>query len=87
MIGMRPLNNSVVPGFGAKPAELGSDEYSARVASPIMGAVDKMPKAFRDLVNEFGYIDVYHAWRNGWTPEMVRNRARDGFFHLQEIAR
>jgi hypothetical protein len=34
---MRPLNNSVIPGFGAKHSDIGSPEYAERVAKPIMG--------------------------------------------------
>lgn len=79
---MRPLNNSAIPGKVAKASELGSDEYSARVATPIMNAVDKMPRDYRELVNEFGYIDVYHAWRRGLSPAQIRQSAKDGFFKL-----
>jgi hypothetical protein len=79
---MRALNNSEVPGFTAKRAELGSEAYSERVASPVMDAVDHMPKAYRELVNEFGYVDVYRAWKRGLTPAMIRDRSRDGTFHL-----
>lgn len=83
MKGMRPLNNSVIPGHAAKAAELGSDEYSARVAGPIMKAVDGLPQSYRELVNEFGYIDVYQAWRRGMTPDQIRQAAKDGFFKLR----
>jgi hypothetical protein len=79
---MRALNNSTVPGFTAKAAELGSDEYTARVASPVMTAVDTMPKAYRERVNEFGYVDVYRAWRKGLTPSAIKASAVDGTFHL-----
>jgi hypothetical protein len=80
---MRPLNNSVIAGTAAKAAALGSDEYSTKVAMPIMNAVDGLPPAYRELVNEFGYIDVYRAWRSGMTPEQIRRNARDGFFVLR----
>lgn len=81
---MRCLNNSEVPGFTAKKAELASPEYSNHVASPVMGAVDTMPAAFRELVNEFGYVDVYRAWRKGWSVEAIRARAKErgGMFVL-----
>ena len=81
--GMRPLNNSAIPGKAAKAADLGSEEYSAKVATPIMAAIDNLPKAYRELVNEFGYIDVYRAWRSGMTPEQIRRNACDGFFVLR----
>ncbi len=79
---MRALNNSTVPGFTAKSADLGSDEYTQRVAAPVMNAVDTMPRAYRELVNEYGYVDVYRAWRKGMTPQAIRDRAADGTFHL-----
>jgi hypothetical protein len=50
---------------------------------PIMNAVDGLPPAYRELVNEFGYIDVYRAWRSGMTPEQILRNARDGFFVLR----
>lgn len=79
---MRALNNSEVPGFKAKRADLGSEEYSQRVASPVMDAVDRMPFAYRQLVHDLGYVDVYRAWKRGWTPSQIRSRAADGTFHL-----
>jgi hypothetical protein len=49
-----------------------------------MHAVDAMPAEYRDLVNEFGYIDVYRAWRKGLRPQEVKaNAARNnGLFVL-----
>lgn len=79
---MRALNNSTVPGFTAKAADLGSDEYTQRVAAPVMNAVDTMPRAYRELVNEDGYVDVYRAWRRGLSPQAIRQQAKDGTFHL-----
>ena len=81
---MRCLNNSEVPGFTAKKAELASPEYSERVATQVMRAVEGMPPAFRQLVNEFGYVDVYRAWRKGWSVEAIRARAKErgGMFVL-----
>lgn len=79
---MRALNNSEVPGFTAKRAELASEEYSQRVAAPVMDAVDHMPLAYRNLVNEFGYVDVYRAWKRGLTPNQIRQHARNGAFCL-----
>lgn len=80
---MRALNNSEIPGFTAKQADLASEEYTKRVASPVMDAIDHMPKAYRELVNEFGYVDVYRAWRRGLTPNQIRQHARNGAFRLQ----
>lgn len=79
---MRCLNNSEIPGFTAKQAALGSPEYSHRVAQPVMGAVDKLPKAYRDAVNEYGYVEVYLAWRRGMSPEQIKQRAEAGALRL-----
>ena len=56
--------------------------YKPRVAEPVMQAVDSMPAVWRALVHEFGYVDVYRAWRRGWTPGDVRRHAVDGRFEL-----
>ena len=69
---MRPLNNSAVGSYRAKQSDLGTPEYVDRVAIPIMSAVDAMPREYRELVNEFGYIEVYNAWRARHTPSAIR---------------
>ncbi len=80
---MRPLNNSNVPGqFMAKAAPLGSEEYATKVAKPVMGAVDEMPKEYRELVQDLGYVDVYRAWRKGWSAQQIRGAVVDGRFVL-----
>lgn len=79
---MRCLNNSEVPGFTAKTADLGSPEYTERVAQPVMGAVDTMPCAYRQLVNEYGYVDVFRAWRKGYSPEKIRSLVFNGTFRI-----
>ena len=79
---MRCLNNSEIPGFTAKQADLASPEYTERVAAPVMQAIDTMPRAYRVLVNEFGYVDVYRAWRKGMTPAAIMASAKDGTFRL-----
>jgi hypothetical protein len=79
---MRCLNNSNVPGFTAKAVDIASPEYTERVAGPVMNAVDTMPRAYRELVNEFGYVDVYRAWRRGLTPQAIKDRAFNGTFQL-----
>lgn len=56
--------------------------YRDRVAIPTMQAVDAMPKAYRELVHEFGYVDVYRAWKRKWSPETIRMRANGGIFAL-----
>jgi hypothetical protein len=48
------------------------------VTSPIMGAVDAMPKEFRELANEIGYIEVYRAWKAGYTSTQIRQRVKTG---------
>jgi hypothetical protein len=72
---MRCLSNSNTSGFTAKRAALASDDYAARAAVPIMAAIDAMPAAWRALVNAYGYVDVYRAWRADWQPAQVRARA------------
>jgi hypothetical protein len=79
---MRCLNNSEVAGFTAKAADLASPQYTERVAAPVMQAVDAMPKPFRELVNYYGYVDVYRAWRKGWSPDRIRAAAVNGAFRL-----
>jgi hypothetical protein len=79
---MLARNNSEIPGYTAKRAEIASPEYRKRVAAPVMNAVDAMPAVYRELVNEFGYVDVYRAWRKGWTPKEIRGRVRNGRFAL-----
>ncbi len=72
---MRCLNNSNTAGFTAKRAPLASPEYAERVAMPVKTAIDAMPAAWRELVNLYGYVDVYRAWRAGWQPAHVRRAA------------
>jgi hypothetical protein len=69
---MRCLSNSNTAGFTAKRAELASPEYAERVAAPVMQAIDRLPPDYRDLVNEYGYVDVYRAWRADWQPAQIR---------------
>ena len=66
-------------------ASPGTLEYKLKVAEPTMAAIDAMPAQWRELVHEFGYIDVYRAWRRGWVPARVRAAARDGVFTLREF--
>lgn len=79
---MRCLSNSEIPGFTAKEADIASPEYIKRVAGPVMNAVDDMPKAYREVVNEYGYVDVYRAWCRGISPAQIVQQSRDGSFHL-----
>lgn len=58
-------------------AEPGTDAYAERVAKPTMEAIDAMAPEWRALVHEFGYVDVYRAWRRGWTVLEVRKRAQE----------
>ena len=50
--------------------------YKETVAEPVMQAVDAMPLEYRALVHEFGYVDVYRAWRRAWSPDEIRTRAK-----------
>lgn len=70
---MRATDSNTI-GFAAK--ESADDPlYRDRVAVPVMTAVDGMPKEYRELVHEFGYVDVYRAWRRGMQPSIIRQRA------------
>lgn len=85
---MRHVSDSSRPAFAAK-AEPGTAEYKARVAEPTMGAVDSLPPAYRQLVHEFGYIDVYRAWRKGMAPTSIRSAAlaNGGVFDVDKAGR
>jgi hypothetical protein len=73
---MRCLSNSNTAGFTAKRAEMASEDYAKRAAMPIMDAIDRMPPAWRALVNAYGYVDVYRACRRtDWQPQQVRHAA------------
>jgi hypothetical protein len=78
---MRARSNSNTAGHVAK-ADPDSVEYRDRVAVPVMQAVDAMPVAYRALVDELGYVDVYRAWRRGLSVAAIRERARDGVMVL-----
>lgn len=67
-------NDTQVTGFRPK-AEPGTDAYKRAVAEPTMAAIDGMPAAFRECVRDFDYINVYRAWRRGWTPQAIRQSA------------
>jgi hypothetical protein len=58
-------------------------DYKTLTAEPTMKAVDLMPPAYRQLVNEFGYVDVYRAWRRGYTPQAIKSSAHNGLFVLK----
>lgn len=73
--------DSNITGFKTK-AEPGDPDYPDRVAKPVMSAVDGMPAEFRACVHEYGYVDVFRAWRRGWTVDQIRAAARDGRFVL-----
>lgn len=74
-------SDSEASGYVAK-AEPGSDAFKTKVAEPTMQAIDQMPKCYRLLVHEFGYVDVFRAWRRGWSPDRIRGHAKDGIFRL-----
>ena len=58
--------------------------YAARVAKPVMAAVDRMPAEWRGLVHEYGYVDVYRAWKRGMSRSAVcaKAEANRGVFSL-----
>lgn len=78
------LSNSNTAGFSAKQTALGSQDYADRVAKPVMTAIALMPAAWRKLVDRYGYVDVYRAWRSGLSPAEVERRAEiaGGFFKM-----
>lgn len=67
-------NDSQREGFTPKVGP-GSPEYKTRVAEPTMQAIDAMPLAYRILVKEFDYVDVYRAWKRNISPDQIRARA------------
>lgn len=72
---MRCVSNSNTSMATAKRSDLASDDYVERVALPVMNAIDRMPPVWRELVNVYGYVDVYRAWRADWQPQQVRSVA------------
>ena len=69
-----------IPKGGAVP---GDDTYAEHVAQPTMAAIDQMPPIWRDLVHRYGYVDVYRAWKRGYSVADVTERAeRDGGFFV-----
>jgi hypothetical protein len=78
---VRSNNDSATDAF-TPHAGPGTPEYKTRVAEPTMTAIDAMPRAYRELVHAFGYVDVYRAWKRNWSPEKIRASVRDGEFSL-----
>lgn len=68
-------NDSQIAGHTPK-AEPGSLEYKTRVAEPTMKAVDSLPKEYRAAVHQYGYIDVYLAWRNRLSVSQIHEKAQ-----------
>lgn len=73
--------NTHAPGFAPK-ASPDSADYREKVAVPVMAAVDAMPAEYRALVNDYGYIEVYRAWRRRTPPDEIIRRATAGAFAL-----
>ncbi len=77
------MSNNATKGFTPKGgAQSGDERYKTDVAEPIMRAIDDMPRPFRDLIKRFGYIDIYRAWRAGWTVERINAKAVGDWFEL-----
>lgn len=70
----RPLTDGITNAYQPKVAADHPD-YAEKVAKPVMDAVDSMPKAYRDACHEYGYADVFRAWRRGITPARIRQMA------------
>ena len=70
----RPLADSLNRSHQPKlPAD--HPDYGEKVAAPVMEAVDALPKAYRDCVAEYDFVDVYRAWKRGVSPERIRQMA------------
>ena len=63
-------------------AQPGSEDYKRKVADVTMQAIDAMPPQYRRLVHEYGYVEIYRAWKRGWSPEKIRSRVVNGVFRL-----
>ena len=79
---MSNLNDSGVSGFTPRADARDPEQYKRQVAEPTMRAVDALPPAYRALVHEFGYVDIYRAYLRRMTPEKIRAKVRDGVFVL-----
>lgn len=53
----------------------GSEDYREKVAIPTMQAINAMPVAYRLLVKEYDYVDVYRAYMRRMSPEAIKRRA------------
>ena len=49
--------------------------YRDAVAIPTMAAIDRMPAKYRAVLHQYGYVDVYRAWKRGWTVARIVERA------------
>jgi hypothetical protein len=67
---MRQLTDSERSGTRAH-AQPGSPDYKTKVAEPVMAAIDGLPKAYRTLIHELDYVDVYRTWRAGASPQQI----------------
>ncbi len=75
------MTDSQTRAFAAR-ADAADPEYKRRVAEPTMRAIDAMPREWRRLIHDYGYVDVYRAWKRGWSVEQVRAKAAGGVFVL-----
>jgi hypothetical protein len=64
-------SNSDTDDLVSKPA-WDPDTYQARTASPLMAALDQMPKAYRELLDDIDVHTVWKAFRRGVPPKVVR---------------
>jgi hypothetical protein len=70
--------NSQIAGYAAR-GTLASDEYKDKTATHVMQAVDLLSPEWRQLVNEYGYIETYLAWKRGLSPAEFERKQRLGF--------
>ena len=67
-------NDSATAAYTQKlPAD--DPRYKEVVAEPTMAAVDGLPKDYREKVWDYGYVDVYRAWRRRIPVAQIEKRA------------
>ena len=70
----RPLTDGNTARFQPK-VTADSPDYAEKVAKPVMDAVDAMPEDILHACHEYGYPDVYRAWRRGFSAARIREMA------------
>lgn len=76
------MSDHIAPPSKRPKAAPGTPEYKPKVAEPVMAAIDDMPAAYRALVHKHDFINVYHAWKQGWSVERIEHTAGNGRFNM-----